>query len=297
MRHAVILCTISSCIKGVESMYLNSVIGLCVGILLMSTANMLASEQPPIGSVIADNITIVAPAGEEPCQHPFFYNAPPFILQDEGRLHKDLREAARRADPIFDLHQAALRYLQDSIDFGNAFADLSVTGKRSKSNFHVLHYTGKMNEESVLSSLHKDPSSTQYSEEQLLAASTRAINRAYKVANVIPYGNSPERRDLGWIAVSGEDDLPYRPVNVPSSEYPQYDLDVVVGPHKVRTRFMIAESSKEIQIPRQTNARTLPLPQTPELSRDAKVLIFVHGMDSRLEESIDLFKALQKISH
>ena len=60
-----------------------------------------------------------------------------------------------------------------------------------------------------------------------------------------------ERNVLGWIAVSGEDDAPHRPVNVPSSNFPQYDLDVVVetpmaaGPVKavtVHTRYTIAQS-------------------------------------------------------
>ncbi|MBI2520592.1 MAG: alpha/beta hydrolase [Bdellovibrio sp.] len=267
---------------------------------LFSWTAKLNASQSAIETSISHNINLITPASEESCEHPYFYQAPPFILHRDGRLNKDLRQAALRADPIFNLHKAALRYLegsQESDNFANAYADLSVTGKRSKSNFHVLHYTGKMNEERVLESLLQDPLSAKYSRQQLLDASTRAINRAYKVANVLPYGNTLERRDLGWIAVSGEDDLPYRPVNVPSAEYPQYDLDVMVGPHKVRTRYMIAESFKVSQIPPQVNERTLPRPMTPRLSQDAKVLIFVHGMDSRLEEAVDLFKALQKIAY
>ena len=33
---------------------------------------------------------------------------------------------------------------------------------------------------------------------------------------------------MGWIAVSGFDDTPHRPVNVPTAPYPQYDLDVAL---------------------------------------------------------------------
>jgi hypothetical protein len=59
------------------------------------------------------------------------------------------------------------------------------------------------------------------------------------------------RNSLGWIAVSGEDDSPHRPINVPSSDFPQYDLSVLVeapmaaGQVKfvtVHTRYTIAQS-------------------------------------------------------
>ena len=90
----------------------------------------------------------------------------------------------------------------------------------------------------------------------------KALDRAYRVANFLrtgERGDTPalkaakiaERNALGWIAVSGEDNSPHRPVNVPSSDYPQFDLDVPVvaplsatgtNPVHVRTRYTIAQS-------------------------------------------------------
>jgi hypothetical protein len=86
-----------------------------------------------------------------------------------------------------------------------------------------------------------------------------ALDRAYRVANFLRTGQraetpsekirkTNERKALGWIAVSGEDDSPHRPVNAPSSDYPQYDIEVGVeaprgvGTIKVLTRYVIAQS-------------------------------------------------------
>jgi len=261
----------------------------------ISIARLYAQEIPSGGS-IADNVNYYEPQFEEPCENAFSYKAPPFILQRDGRLERSLRVAALTANPISNLHQAVLAQVQGNSAFANAFADLSVTGQRAMTNFRVLHYAGKLNEEEVLESLAKDPASAAYSLEQLRTAASKLINRAYKVANVLPYGGSLERRGLGWIATSGEDDQPYRPVNVPSTEYPQYDMDVTVGELKVHTRYMIAESFKAPDAAPLGNGRILPQPLRPRLSENSKVLIFVHGMDSRLEEAMDIFKAMKDIA-
>ena len=133
-----------------------------------------------------------------------------------------------------------------------------------------------------------------------------ALTRAYKVANTIRVGNSPERQALGWIAVSGEDDQPHRPVNVPSAEFPQYDLAVTVPvrayngaaaapPITVNTRYMIAHPPPDgLAVPRVSDREVLPDPE-PVLARDAEVILFIHGMDSRLEEALDLTRALHRI--
>ena len=101
------------------------------------------------------------------------------------------------------------------------------------------------------------------------AGCNTALDRAYRVANFLRSGQRgdtqalktskiSERNALGWIAVSGEDDSPHRPVNVPSSDFPQFDLDVTVeapraaGPKTVtvHTRYVIAQSAP-------VNGRTL----------------------------------------
>jgi acetyl esterase/lipase len=61
------------------------------------------------------------------------------------------------------------------------------------------------------------------------------------------------RTQMGWIAVSGEDDTPHRPVNVSTAPYPQYDLAVTMnfahGPAPVRTRYMIATAQNFLPVP------------------------------------------------
>ena len=69
-------------------------------------------------------------------------------------------------------------------------------------------------------------------------AATHVLDAAYTALWAIR-SNDPawrnRRTTLGWIAVSGFDDTPHRPVNVPTAPYPQYDLDVTVPGHPETT--------------------------------------------------------------
>ncbi|HTL11308.1 MAG TPA: hypothetical protein VL588_02390 [Bdellovibrionota bacterium] len=246
---------------------------------------------------LAGNVRILASQIQESCTPEPVYRAPLTFADAEGRLAPELRKAASAADPLGSLTKAAKRIALGDFMHGLAFADLSVTGRKSYGRFKVLHQTGVLNEGTIVALLRADPDLAAFSQAALTTAAGRAIDRAYRVANVLPYGHSPERADLGWIAVSGEDDSPYRPVNVPSAEFPQYDLRVNVGGHPVRTRFMIAETSKDPEAaPSALRAgRSLPETLVPQLSPDAKVLLYVHGMDSRLEEAADLARAMREV--
>jgi hypothetical protein len=77
-------------------------------------------------------------------------------------------------------------------------------------------------------------------------AATEVLDAAYKALWAIR-SNDPawrsQRTTLGWIAVSGFEDTPHRPVNVPTAPYPQYDLKVTVPGHpETTTRFMVASA-------------------------------------------------------
>ena len=178
------------------------------------------------------------------------------IGTNEGRLRRELRDAAAAGDPLQSLRQAAYQTAGGNSEMGQAFADLSVTGRRAFRKFKeappsesfcqsvVSQRPGHLSENGVLDSCHK------------------ALDRAYKVANFLRTGQRGDtpaakarkiatRNELGWIAVSGEDDQPHRPVNVPSSDSPQYDFDVVVDAPlaarsqksvTVRTRYVVAQS-------------------------------------------------------
>lgn len=222
---------------------------------------------------------------------------------NEGRLRPELRDAARSKDPVSDLCQAALRFTRNGPasgntpsdhDFGNAFADLSVTGKATFASFVQLHPN-----EAILSGNRACSGASR-------AAIAEALDRAYGVANALrgPH-ESPARQALGWIAVSGEDDQPYRPVNVPSNkgEFPEFQLEVVVPKFNiaVNTRYMIAHA-RPMQFPSPAHMlvnggpkRQVSADPLPALANDAEVILFINGMDSRLEEADDLTAALHRL--
>ncbi|HYL10174.1 MAG TPA: alpha/beta hydrolase [Candidatus Acidoferrales bacterium] len=222
---------------------------------------------------------------------------------NEGRVRAELRAAAAKKDPLNDLCQAAQRFTRNGPasanapadrDFGNAFADLSVTGKAVFERFVQFH----PNE----ATLHGNPGCAGASANSL----TTALNRAYQVAKALrgPHA-SPERQALGWIAVSGEDDQPYRPVNVPtnSGKFPEFQIRVNVPRFNipVNTRYMIAHAQPPaFQRPPSPlvdggPGRQVPADLLPALAPDAQVILFIHGMDSRLEEADDLTEALHHL--
>ena len=222
---------------------------------------------------------------------------------NEGRVRAELRAAAAKKDPIASLCEAARRFTRNQpasantpsdSEFGNAFADLSVTGKAALTRFVQLHPTDSM--------LRAQPACAGASPTGISAA----LDRAYRVADVLrgPH-DSPERTALGWIAVSGEDDQPYRPVNVPTNrgKFPEFHLLVNVPKFNipVNTRYMIAHARNAPAFSRPAaplvdgGTRRVLADPLPALANDAKVILFIHGMDSRLEEADDLTAALHRL--
>ena len=82
-------------------------------------------------------------------------------------------------------------------------------------------------------------------------------------------------------------------VNVPSAEFPQYDLVVNVprriGPSlPVHTRYMIAHTFAPSGADPASCAYTghkVPADRVPVLASNAEVILYIHGMDSRLKEN------------
>src|SRR6185295_274261 len=67
---------------------------------------------------------------------------------NEGRLRAELRVVAQKKDPVQSLCEAAQLFTRNGAasantpsdrEFGNAFADLSVTGKAAFAQFVLLH--------------------------------------------------------------------------------------------------------------------------------------------------------------
>jgi hypothetical protein len=180
------------------------------------------------------------------------------IGANEGRLRPELRAVAglASAQPFNALRQASFRFAAGDAVWGKAFADLSVTGHKAFAAFRQA-----LPGEPFCQSLLAQPPPAPIAANDILNGCRVALDRAYRVANFLRTGQrgdtpalkvakTAERNALGWIAVSGEDDSPHRPVNVPSSDFPQYDLQVLVeapralGPKvvSVHTRYTIAQS-------------------------------------------------------
>jgi pimeloyl-ACP methyl ester carboxylesterase len=125
----------------------------------------------------------------------------------------------------------------------------------------------------------------------------KALDRAYRVAWALR-GPHAWRRDnrpaLHRIGVSGEDDPPHRPVNVPSARFPQHDILVDVDGLPVRTRIMVASAGPGSHAP---GFQARGVPPDPELvvpERD-QVILFIHGDGSRLEEALSLVPHLHRL--
>jgi pimeloyl-ACP methyl ester carboxylesterase len=190
------------------------------------------------------------------------------------RLRPELRTVALAKSPALALGVAAAFYFLDDTIMGNAFADLSVTGRDVYDAFrshpptddqiktvvtNILPLAIQLKgapqagelESSValqLPALGLAPNLKNLTPDQnkLTKSVTMAKTRAYQVAWALRNPDTKEsyqfRPTLGWIAVSGEDDPPGRPVNVPSgipvfgpegkqiSSYPQNEIQVAMCP-------------------------------------------------------------------
>src|SRR5262249_34336546 len=149
--------------------------------------------------------------------------------------------------PINDLCLAARRFTSNhpavgtdpsDRDFGDAFADLAVTGRAAFARFVSARPT-----EATLQASAACSGATP-------ASLTAALNRAYQVAAALRLPpDSPQRQALGWIAVSGEDDQPYLPVDVPGTEgpgrasYPLFHIPVTTHGIAITSRYLIAHKT------------------------------------------------------
>ena len=228
----------------------------------------------------------------------------PNIGANEGRLRADLRAAAARHDPVASLCESAAAFAAGKPEDGNAFADLSVSGRQAFAEFRAR----PPQDAQILACLQGNALTRSLPASTLQKAADEALDRAYRVVNVVRASGWPlrckaERDALGYIAVSGEDDQPLRPLNVPTAEFAQYEIDVPVkrpsgGPLSVHTRFMIAHTITPAGGEPPSCAgtgRTIPADRAPVLAADAIVFLYIHGMDSRLEEALDLTHALHAL--
>lgn len=237
--------------------------------------------------------TLVSPEDDETlCDDaPFRPFAPPVaLLHDTGgcdaadepycfALAPDLRDVAAARDPMTALSESAQAFADEDDVRGRAFADLAVSGAAAFEAFAEL-----------------EPQLDDLPAELPREAREAAVERAYAVAWALR-GPVAHRRDarpeLEHIAVSGEDDPPGRPVNIPIGAFPQTDLTVPVALGdglvlSLRTRVLVA-STDEVPEPELPDSLTDAAPPTlAPVVPDGPVLVFVHGHSSLAEEGAAL---------
>ncbi|MCC7441455.1 MAG: hypothetical protein IT285_07470 [Bdellovibrionales bacterium] len=284
----------------VLSIFISTFLAFAAGTAAAPRAQAMGHRPPAPAGTVAANRTIITPGVDESCHPAKLYRPPALFTEETGRLIPRIRAAAQAAAPWRNLLASAKQFALENHPFGRAYADLSVTGERAYFHFRSLHAQGKLSEEALAAELRSDPDLDWIPQATLFRAAGESLNRAYGVAQVLAAGGlAQDRDDYDWIAVSGEDDSPYRPVNVPSAPFAQQDLRVRVGNHVVRTRYVIMEAlakPKPAVMTMNTHDRALPRVERPSLAADARVLLYVHGMDSRLEEALDLQRALRQIA-
>jgi pimeloyl-ACP methyl ester carboxylesterase len=248
----------------------------------------------------------------------FAHPLDPFLERDLNstyRLIPELRQAAQTKDPIQILARAAEAFFfainlaetildkRVALARGNAFADLAVTGREVYREFSGKVFSGGTDSDQLkLGTIDllvaQDPIPS-FTVEQIDEATNMALDRAYKVAWALrgrPGQQAALRADLGWIAVSGEDDKPHRPVNIPPPPYEQHEIVVSTQGQDITTRFFIASALEpEGVVPPVDLRATPPPPAAPTIPADHDVILFLHGHSSGAEEALALIPELLRL--
>lgn len=237
-----------------------------------------------------------------------FFDAPATLIDCPdpycGRLIAPLRLAAQTKDAKEILVLAAFEryvsqhpqlwavYRRGPDELSMALADLSVTGQEAYLSFSRLAPGEADLITPVAERLVEKIPSAQPHADGIRDVVRDVLQRAYQVAWALrgPEAHRrAEREALGWIAVSGADDPPHRPVNVPSALYPQRNTTVQVGAKDVVTRYLVASYAAPDDDP--VDLTAVPRDRgLPRISGD--VIVFIHGHSSSAEEAMPLIGPL-----
>jgi pimeloyl-ACP methyl ester carboxylesterase len=236
------------------------------------------------------------------------YFAPPsnLVVGNEWRLIQQLRDATVGGSASTLLTEAVVAQVRHALvpspqgfdlGLGMAFADLAVTGRRAFADFvGKAPQEGGPIEAAAMAKLTTSGLSG-VTPQLVRKAMSAVLDRAYQVAWFLRAETT--RGDLGWIAVSGEDDLPHRPVNVPRTSSPQHDLYFTVpgdsGDVVVQTRYAIATATDPDPTTVSLPKRRLPPVTEPALPGRDRIILFIDGSDSRLEEAATLIPKLVRL--
>jgi hypothetical protein len=268
----------------------------------------------------ADGVTlgpIVQPA-DEACPltalDRAYLDPPRGLTEDHGRSHARLIAPLRAAAQLRDAEQILVRAAAERVrsfrtgdpsDQVRALADLAVTGRAAYEDFRKLAPTHDSLRAAAKAAIADGSFGLTLPpvDVELDAAVDAVLNRAYLTAWALRGPTAyrvANRWKLGWIAVSGEDDAPHRPVNVPSAPFPQADLSFSVpspsGPIPITVRYMVAAPQPGLDDGPVFEARTVP-PETLPRIPDGDIALYLPGHGSRLEEALDLALPLQAEAH
>ena len=233
----------------------------------------------------------LTPWSEPP--HPGFFRAPEQFVDaaNENRLIAELRGRATIRDPNVVLAHAAAEFLRADrtaagearaamVDRATAFADLAVTGRltydRFRNALNLVAVEGNTRQRLAGEAVRP-------SDDGIRTAMDRALDRAFTVAWALR-GTVAQRAalrlQLGWIAVSGEDDKPHRPVNVPAPPYEQYEVVVrtPIGRRLelgVATRYLVASLEEGPVASTGIAPRRAPHDLIPHIPADHEILVFL----------------------
>jgi len=246
-----------------------------------------------------------------------FLSNPAGVEASDGRLNQILRSYAQTLDAHKILVGAVKAFLRipstvqgsagvisvpGDPSLAPALAQLAVTGRYAFWSFAQWH---PQDSDLVLAVRQANPTQN-FDPNALQNAASKVLDTAYRTLWAIRANDAAWRQfrgSMGWIATSGEDDLPHRPVNIPTAHYPQYDVNFaipgVAGPVSVSTRYMVASASDSLLLPPGIHAaipaaapRTIPAIGNPYIPPQNKIIIYIHGGGSRLEEAVPLAEQL-----
>lgn len=188
--------------------------------------------------------------------------------RSEKRLVPVLREAARTRDATEILVRSALLSLRggpESEALARGMADLAAAGGEASRTLD----RDRPSASDVAALASARLTDVRADDPALRAHAWRAVLRARQVATYLERDaggraalEAGEPALAGWIGVSGEDDAPVRPVNIPFSAQVQRSCTVRVGEQLLRVRYTIAGAT----------------------DGSAPIVLLLHGHSSRAEE-------------
>jgi pimeloyl-ACP methyl ester carboxylesterase len=186
----------------------------------------------------------------------------------ETLLAQPLRQAAQLADGNkilrFVANQAAAKAFPQPML--TAMAQLAATGAKA----YAAYLAAPTSEQELAAML--GAVTTQANAQTIAQQVMSDFNNARTLLRTPESPRSGAAVGQQWIAVSGQDDPPDVPVNVPRAPYEEFYQPITVNGRNLTIRYIIANNS--------------PL-ETPTIPIGSEVILFIHGEGSKAEEALD----------